>query len=479
MWKIRNIGEATIGNETKRPNNTNVAQSGEWFLKNRGLKQKLLELSGGRRMKSKADRLFAAMLLSLLMGFTFCGDAGADHSERSFHAVIASDLHYIASELTDGGTGYQELLKNGDSKYMPYVEEITEAFIEEVLAEHPDVVILTGDLSFNGAEISHLRLCEKLRQLKDSGIAVLVLPGNHDVYNVNAARFQGDSYERVPFATTASFAEIYNEFGPGEALSVDSDSLSYVWELNDWTRVIMLDENTIHDFCGISDTTFDWLKAQLREAREKERFVLVAGHQNLFQHSVFYDGYVIHGAERLEELLRKYEVPLCLSGHLHIQHIRSENGLTEITTSALCSYPCQYALLTAEDGRLRYQTRQLDLAAWAERNGRSDAVFQHFTESAGVYMDAHFTPNTMAPLVDDTVLWAEMLEYIQSMNRAFFSGDMRNVSAMDPDGRRSMLWMKGSDMISVYLQSILKETGTDHNAWEGDYDHHTGDCSLP
>ena len=97
-------------------------------------------------MKSKADRLFAAMLLSLLMGFTFCGDAGADHSERSFHAVIASDLHYIASELTDGGTGYQELLKNGDSKYMPYVEEITEAFIEEVLAEHPDVVILTGDL---------------------------------------------------------------------------------------------------------------------------------------------------------------------------------------------------------------------------------------------------------------------------------------------------------------------------------------------
>ena len=30
--------------------------------------------------------------------------------------MIASDLHYIAPELTDGGPSYQQILKNGDSE---------------------------------------------------------------------------------------------------------------------------------------------------------------------------------------------------------------------------------------------------------------------------------------------------------------------------------------------------------------------------
>ncbi len=389
--------------------------------------------------------------------------------ESGFRAVIASDLHYIAPELTDGGPGYQQILKNGDSKFMPYVEEITDAFLDEVLADPPDVVLLTGDLTFNGAEISHRRLAGKLQRLEDAGIPVLVLPGNHDVYNENAALYRGGSFERVPFASGESFAEIYRDFGPGEALSADSDSLSYVWQLNEQVWIMMLDENTAHDFCGLSDRSFQWIEAQLQKAREEGRFVLVAGHQNVFQHSIFRGGYVIQGAQRLQELLRRYGVPLCLSGHLHTQHVQSEDGLTEIATSALCSYPCQYAVLTAEDGRLRYGTRRLDLAAWAERNGRPDAVFQDFAGAAGTYMDAHFTPAGMAPLVDDPVLWAEMLAYLQALNRAYFSGDLREIAALDPDGRLAGLWAEENGMTAWYLRSVLDEEGNDHTVWQGTY----------
>ncbi len=328
-------------------------------------------------------KVLPMMLLTLCAGLAFCAEGHAEASSSGFRAVIASDLHYIAPELTDGGPGYQQILKNGDSKFMPYVEEITDAFLDEVLADPPDVVLLTGDLTFNGAEISHRRLAGKLQRLEDAGIPVLVLPGNHDVYNENAALYRGGSFERVPFASGESFAEIYRDFGPGEALSADSDSLSYVWQLNEQVWIMMLDENTAHDFCGLSDRSFQWIEAQLQKAREEGRFVLVAGHQNVFQHSIFRGGYVIQGTQRLQELLRRYGVPLCLSGHLHTQHVQSEDGLTEIATSALCSYPCQYAVLTAEDGRLRYGTRRLDLAAWAERNGRPDAVFQDFAGAAG------------------------------------------------------------------------------------------------
>ena len=414
-------------------------------------------------------KVFPMMLLTLCAGLAFCAEGHAEASVSGFRAVIASDLHYIAPELTDGGPGYQQTLKNGDSKFMPYVEEITDAFLDEVLADPPDVVLLTGDLTFNGAEISHRRLAGKLQRLEDAGIPVLVLPGNHDVYNENAALYRGGSFERVPFASGESFAEIYRDFGPGEALSADSDSLSYVWQLNEQVWIMMLDENTAHDFCGLSDRSFQWIEAQLQKAREEGRFVLVAGHQNVFQHSIFRGGYVIQGAQRLQELLRRYGVPLCLSGHLHTQHVLSEDGLTEIATSALCSYPCQYAVLTAEDGRLRYGTRRLDLAAWAERNGRPDAVFQDFAGAAGTYMDAHFTPAGMAPLVDDPVLWAEMLAYLQALNRAYFSGDLREIAALDPDGRLAGLWAEENGMTAWYLRSVLDEEGNDHTVWQGTY----------
>ena len=414
-------------------------------------------------------KVLPMMLLTLCAGLAFCAEGHAEASVSGFRAVIASDLHYIAPELTDGGPGYQQILKNGDSKFMPYVEEITDAFLDEVLADPPDLVLLTGDLTFNGAEISHRRLAGKLQRLEDAGIPVLVLPGNHDVYNENAALYRGGSFERVPFASGESFAEIYRDFGPGEALSADSDSLSYVWQLNEQVWIMMLDENTAHDFCGLSDRSFQWIEAQLQKAREEGRFVLVAGHQNVFQHSIFRGGYVIQEAQRLQELLRRYGVPLCLSGHLHTQHVQSEDGLTEIATSALCSYPCQYAVLTAEDGRLRYGTRRLDLAAWAERNGRPDAVFQDFAGAAGVYMDAHFTPAGMAPLVDDPVLWAEMLAYLQALNRAYFSGDLREIAALDPDGRLAGLWAEENGMTAWYLRSVLDEEGNDHTVWQGTY----------
>ncbi len=414
-------------------------------------------------------KVLPMMLLTLCAGLAFCAEGHAEASVSGFRAVIASDLHYIAPELTDGGPGYQQILKNGDSKFMPYVEEITDAFLDEVLADPPDLVLLTGDLTFNGAEISHRRLAGKLQRLEDAGIPVLVLPGNHDVYNENAALYRGGSFERVPFADSESFAGIYRDFGPGEALSADSDSLSYVWQLNEQVWIMMLDENTAHDFCGLSDRSFQWIEAQLQKAREEGRFVLVAGHQNVFQHSIFRGGYVIQGAQRLQELLRRYGVPLCLSGHLHTQHVLSEDGLTEIATSALCSYPCQYAVLTAEDGRLRYGTRRLDLAAWAERNGRPDAVFQDFAGAAGVYMDAHFTPAGMAPLVDDPVLWAEMLAYLQALNRAYFSGDLREIAALDPDGRLAGLWAEENGMTAWYLRSVLDEEGNDHTVWQGTY----------
>ena len=413
-------------------------------------------------MKGSLCCLALALLLSLCLL-----PAEAEAAEGPCcRLIVASDLHYIAPTLTDGGACYQRVLNRGDSKFMPYVEEITDAFFEEVLTERPEALILTGDLTFNGAVESHEALIEKLRALEAAGVPVLVTTGNHDVFNSNAARYRGDSFSRVLSADTESFAALYADFGLSEAFSADGDSLSYVYPLNESTWLLVLDLNTAHDFCSLSADSLRWVETQLKAAKKAGVQVLAAGHQNLFQHSIFRAGYVFGRSEQLAALLREYGLPLYLSGHLHIQHIQTEDGLTEICSSALCSYPCQYGLLTAENGAIHYETWQLDMAAWAERNGRPDAVFQDFPAAAGRWMDAHFSSDGSAPDYATAEEYDVMLTYLKALNRAYFAGDLRVLEALDPEGRIAALWDRGGDLTALYVRSVLRERGQSHTLWD-------------
>lgn len=404
---------------------------------------------------------FICVFVCLVFLFSFADEASADYS-----VVVASDLHYIAPSLTDGGEFYQHVLKNGDSKFMPYIQEITDAFFEEVMEAKPDALLLTGDLSFNGAIRSHEALIEKLCAVEAAGIPVLVQTGNHDVYNLNAAYYHGDSYTLVPAATTESFGVLYADFGLKEALAADKDSLSYVYPLNESTWVLMLDLNTSHDFCGLSDSTLEWIEAQLRAAWESGVTVLAAGHQNLFQHSIFRSGYVIDRADALSALFREYGVSLYLSGHLHIQHVKTEAGITEIASSALCSYPCQYGVLCSSEGKIHYETKRLDMAAFADKHGLDDPVFQQFCGAAAVYMTKHFSGTEMAPMSADPAEWERLLRYLQDLNLAYFSGDLTQIPLLDPDGALAERWCSFGDLTSLYVQSIQSYIGQNYCVWE-------------
>ncbi|MHC5792010.1 metallophosphoesterase, partial [Streptococcus pyogenes] len=77
----------------------------------------------------------------------------------------ATDLHYLSSKLTDKGNFFTDLFNNADGKNMQYIEEITEAFVENVIAEKPEILVISGDLTFNGEKDSHLDLERKLHRI--------------------------------------------------------------------------------------------------------------------------------------------------------------------------------------------------------------------------------------------------------------------------------------------------------------------------
>ena len=338
--------------------------------------------------------------------------------------AVAADLHYLSPALTDGGAYFTQVITNADGKLMQYSDELAEALVSELLAQKPDVLILPGDLTFNGARESHAGLIEKLRRLTDAGVRVLVLPGNHDLDNPMAARFAGDGFARVESVTAAEFASIYGAFGYDSALNRDSASLSYVSEISPGLRILLIDTNT-------SDAPGAVLAETLR----------------LQHNSLFLDGFAIENRDALLSLLQRYGVRCSLGGHMHLQHIRTSGSLTEILTSALCVSPCQYGLLDVDADGGTYRTRTLAVPEVAD-----------FAQTA----DDFFTENTLrqgrAATQDEA-----MLRYLCEMNRCYYAGTSDTLPREDA---LLSAWQQTDPIIGAYLRSVAEDAGKDHTTAE-------------
>lgn len=416
----------------------------------------------------RGRRVFAALLVLLLcMSLGACGEK-ADKAHSGYFVITASDLHYLAPELTDHGTYFQRVMENGDGKVTEYCVEITDAFLTEVIKLKPEALILTGDISFNGARASHESLAEKLRRVEAAGIPVFVLPGNHDVYRGSSAAFFGDDYQLVPSVTGEEFSQIYGAFGFEEALSRDTDSESYMAQLNDSTRLLMLDANTFHDYCSLSETTLAWVEEQLSAARAQGMEILAACHQNLYQHSIFRGGYMLDCSEALHQLLERYEVPLMLSGHMHIQHIQTEGTVTEIATSPLTMSACRYGLLYREGDLLRYEAKSVNLSDWAKEQGIENVDFQDFPEYAMERLRGRTEKQAkeiLAKMDYDPETAQRLVEYACKLNLGYFLGDLREIPVLDPDGALQREWENNRSSFSGYFASLIPEIGTDYTQW--------------
>ena len=303
--------------------------------------------------------------------------------------VFASDLHLLADSLHDGGEAYREKLAADDGKVTPYSSQILKALLQEAADLDADAVILHGDLTYNGDWESHLALAEMLREARERlGLRILILPGNHDINNPDAAWFYGAETGAARPVTPEEFEEIYREFGYEEAASRDETSLSYMWKLNEAASLMLLDTNIyepVNRVNGeIEPETYEWMIRQLDLAEEQGVQVLPAGHHNLLQESRLYTwDCVIESRQSAIWLFGEHQLPLYISGHLHASRTRRNKtapgmpddayGIWEAVTGSVSMAPCTYLLLTwEEDGTMDLSFRETDVAAWAARNGETD-----------------------------------------------------------------------------------------------------------
>lgn len=402
-------------------------------------------------------------LLYALLCLLICLLPCAALAEEDVTIVHVTDMHYLSPALTDYGETFMALIRDGDGKVTHYTPQLMAAFVEEMLALQPDAIILSGDLTFNGAAQSHADLTALLKPLADAGIQVLALPGNHDT-NSTGYKFEEPEIDYAEGLADEDFDELYAPLGYAQALSRDGASMSYVAQVSPSVRVLLVDVNANGTAGTVHEETFTWIEEQLLRAQEDGVTVIAVSHQPAMLHNrLFTFGYVINNNARLLALYEKYQVPLSLCGHLHMQHIARTGAMTEIAASSLAVSPNQYGVLRMKGAELLdYQMQPLDVSAWAVRHGQTDPNLRSFAAYSADFFNQTTYAQTASMFSASAIPLEEqelMIDFVVRLNAEYFAGK-RTITADDPMWAQWQQRMPAA-FFTRYMDSILTEPPQD------------------
>ncbi len=291
-------------------------------------------------------------------------------NDKSLKIVVANDLHYAHPSMIGNHQRSQSLSEKADGKVIPYLSEITESFIKEMAIEKPDVIILNGDLVFNGEKENHKQFSKLLNQLDT---LVLVTTGNHDIDSADAIKITETESYPVASVSESEFKKIYQNYGYNQSRSVDNASLSYVVEVSDSLDIFMMDSRcdaSCDNLHGgyFKANTLQWLENQLQaSASRNAEVIFVAHHNTLVHYEKLSAGFTIDNHDELRELLKAYNVKLALSGHIHVQSIQQVDGLVDVATQALSIYSIQYGVVSyTPSTSFDYSTQKVDVSKYFE-----------------------------------------------------------------------------------------------------------------
>ena len=347
--------------------------------------------------------------------------------------AVISDLHYYSHTLGTDGAAFEATLLS-DRKLLLDSEDLLDFAIGEILDSEAKFVLISGDLTKDGERINHEIVRDKLARLTDAGLAVLVVPGNHDVNNPDAVSYDGENTERVASVTAAEFADIYAGFGYGGALDRDTGSLSYVAEPVPGLRVLALDtcryrENREGEgeIVGgrISQGTADWIARTLRSAGQQGKAVIATSHHGIVEHwdgqGKLHPDYLIDDYIHVGEFLASYDVRLVFTGHYHAQDITTgvfnDKSIYDVMTGSLITAPCPIRYCSVKDGRFSVSS---DFIVDKLRPGTGFAQDAADFVKATVYLEAYNTLKKYRVSDQDSDYFADAIGDAFS---AHYSGD--------------------------------------------------------
>lgn len=283
---------------------------------------------------------------------------------------VASDLHYFDPDLIINDGSALESYLMMDRKMIRESAAIFEAMVDTILSIHPDLVFFTGDLTKDGELTSHQKFAGYCQILEDAGIEVLVIPGNHDINNPHAFAYDGANVIPVPGVSPVEFASIYENFGFGQAIAKDPNSLTYIVEPAPGLQIFAMDVCRYDDNYtlghpvtagSIPADSYSWIAGKLHEAKQNNKQVLGLMHHGLMEHYIgqktLFSEYVIDGYDTLSVNFANMGMKAVFTGHYHAQDIvelttAEGNTIYDIETGSSVTYPCPFRVIDIENNDL-------------------------------------------------------------------------------------------------------------------------------
>ncbi len=345
---------------------------------------------------------------------------------------MVTDIHYIAPELHDNGAAFAEMKQTAVGKDIARIDSIMQALVWEAAKEKPELLIVSGDLTFNGEYESMVGLAKYFKQIEENGTQVSVIPGNHDIHSSWARRFVGSEMEKAKQISPTAFRETFADFGYDLATHQDPDSLSYVIEPKPNYPIMMMDTNIYSDTeTSKSPTTEGKIKietaAWLAKYFEENAPAIWVGHHPILAHAKSErTGNTLENADEINPLLKEQGINALFAGHIHAQNISSDGLTREIITGALSISPNSIGEITLNADGLTYNHRELAVEAWAEATNQTDPDLLSYSQTSyDIFYDYGATLGLMQMFEEQwyQVEYEEdVMDFVGLLNVRYFSG---------------------------------------------------------
>jgi 3',5'-cyclic AMP phosphodiesterase CpdA len=401
----------------------------------------------------------------------------SEDPDRPLKVAVVSDIHYMDPSLLDSngasGAAFQNYL-NQDPKLLQYSDVVFRKVMAQLLSAKPDILLVPGDITKDGEKIGHQAMAGFFDKLRSQGIRVYVMPGNHDINNAKAKRYVGDNDYPVAMTSKTDFEAIYANFGYKNALARDTNSLSYVVQLQPGLRLISIDASKYEDYGPDGDVaegrikpaTLTWILAQLAQAKKQNVRTFAMMHHNLIEHytgqSTLDPGYVVDNWQTIVDTLMEAGLRVIFTGHYHAQDISSYtykgNTLFDIETGSLVTPPIPYRMITISNDRLDVRTTTITTIDANLPDGENYAAYsnQFLSQHLDGYFYSYLTTLFGAP----PSLATFAAPIFRNGIMAHFAGDEN----LPPDQRDLINQLAGfSPQLAGIVTTLWTDTGVKDN----------------
>ncbi len=271
---------------------------------------------------------------------------------------LITDTHYFKNSIGAYGEAYEEFME-GEQKCFAETQSINEAVFDFLTdANEADILLIAGDLTFWGEKENHDSFTKLLHDFKEkSGKRIFVVTAGHDFdnrsygYNENG-RFE---LETTPFSALYDY---YKDFGYEDAVAFNKEHLSYVAQLSDEVRLLVI----CNDIDGEKHITYDdeflgWIAQQAKQAQADGQMMIAMEHYPVLPGQpilgLIKDAWQAE-SDKLVKTLADNGVHLIFTGHMHNQSInvtKTEKGnlFYDVCTGSVIGWPSFIRLVTIED----------------------------------------------------------------------------------------------------------------------------------